>query len=46
MSVKPVKAISIIGMMSELDKVIKFCGDSGVFHPDDAMSFYSDCAAE
>ncbi len=42
MSVKPVKAISIIGMMSELDKVIKFCGDSGVFHPDDAMSFYSD----
>lgn len=42
MSVKSVKAISIIGMMSELDKVIKFCGDSGAFHPDDAMSFYSD----
>ncbi|MBR2176804.1 MAG: ATPase [Clostridia bacterium] len=41
MSVKPVKAISIIGMMSELDKVIKFCGDSQMFHPDDAMSFYS-----
>ncbi len=41
MSVRPVKAISIIGMMSELDKVIKFCGDSEVFHPDDAMSFYS-----
>ena len=42
MSVKPVKAVSIIGMMSELDKVIKFCGDSQMFHPDDAMSFYSD----
>lgn len=42
MSVKPVKAISIIGMMSELDEVITFCGDSEVFHPDDAMSFYSD----
>ena len=42
MSVRPVKAISIIGMMSELDKVIRFCGDSQVFHPDDAMSFYSD----
>ena len=41
MSVKPVKAISIIGMMSELEKVIKFCGDSQVFHPDDAMSFYT-----
>lgn len=42
MSVKPVKAISIIGMMSELEKVVKFCGDSQIFHPDDAMSFYSD----
>lgn len=42
MSVQPVKAISIIGMMSDLEKVIKFCGDSGMFHPDDAMEFYSD----
>ncbi len=41
MSVKPVKAISIIGMMSELERVVKFCGDSQMFHPDDAMSFYS-----
>ena len=41
MSVKKVKAINIIGMLSELDKVIKFCGYSQVFHPDDAMSFYS-----
>ncbi len=41
MAVKPVKVISIIGMMSELDKVVKLCGDSRMFHPDDAMSFYS-----
>ena len=42
MSVKQVKAISIIGMMSDLDKVVKLCGDSQIFHPDDAMKFYSD----
>ncbi len=42
MSVKAVKAIRIIGMLSELDKVVKFIGDSEMFHPDDAMSFYSD----
>lgn len=42
MSVRSVKAISIIGMMSELDKVVDFCGESEVFQPDDAMSFYSD----
>ncbi len=42
MSVKPVKAISIIGMMPQLDEVVKFCGSSGSFQPDDAMSFYSD----
>ncbi len=41
MSVRKVKAINIIGLLSELDKVIKFCGDSESFHPDDAMSFYS-----
>jgi len=42
LSVRSVKAISIIGMMSELDKVVDFCGESEVFQPDDAMSFYSD----
>ncbi len=42
MSVKPVKAISIIGLMPQLDEVIKFCGDTCAFQPDDAMSFYSD----
>lgn len=42
MAIKPVKAISIIGLMSELDKVIKLCGDSCMFHPDDATEFFSD----
>jgi len=42
LSVKPVKAISIIGLMPELNQVIKFCGDTCSFQPDDAMSFYSD----
>ena len=42
MSVKPVKAISIIGLMPELDSVVKLCGDSCSFQPDDAMLFYSD----
>ncbi len=41
MSVKSVKLISIIGVMSDLEGVIKFCGDSQMFHPDDALSFYS-----
>lgn len=41
MAVQSVKAISIIGMMTDLEKVIKFCGDSHIFHPDDALSFYS-----
>ena len=29
-------------MMSELDEVVRFCGDSEVFQPDDAASFFSD----
>lgn len=40
MSVSPVRVVSIIGVLSELDKVIKFCGESQVFHPDNALSFY------
>ena len=36
----PVKAISIIGLTSELERVIRYCGESGIFHPDDAMTFY------
>lgn len=40
MSVSAVRIVSIIGLLSELDKVIKFCGESQVFHPDNALSFY------
>ena len=42
MAVSSIKSIGIIGLMSELDKVVKFCGTSGVFQPDDATNFYSD----
>ncbi len=42
MSVRSVKAISIIGLDPQLDEVVKYCGDSEIFQPDDAMSFYSD----
>src|SRR5574344_1080465 len=42
MSVSPMKAISIIGLLPDLDKVIKACGSSAVFQPDEVTSFYSD----
>ena len=41
MAVSSVKIASIIGVLPALDEVIKVCGKSGVFHPDDALSFYS-----
>lgn len=40
MAVSSVKIISIIGMLSELDNVIKTCGKSKMFHPDNALKFY------
>ena len=40
MSVRPMKAVGIIGLSSELDKVMRYCGESEIFHPDDAMNFY------
>lgn len=40
MAVSSVKIASIIGMKSDLDKVIKVCGESGIFHPDNALKFY------
>ncbi len=39
MSVQSVKAICMMGMTSDLDKVIRYCGRSGLFHPDEAPSF-------
>lgn len=41
MAVTKVKIASIIGVMSALDEVVKVCGETGYFHPDDALSFYS-----
>ena len=41
MAVSTVKVASIIGVLPALDEVIKVCGKSGVFQPDDALSFYS-----
>ena len=40
-AVSSVKLASIIGVLPALDEVIKVCGKSGIFHPDNAMSFYS-----
>ncbi|BED92609.1 MAG: V-type ATP synthase subunit I [Candidatus Paraimprobicoccus trichonymphae] len=41
MSICKIKLISIIGLMSDLDEVLKICGDSGIFQPDDVFKFYS-----
>ncbi len=41
MSVAPVRIVSIIGVLSKLDKVINTCGKSHIFHPDNAMHFYN-----
>ena len=41
MAVSKVKIASIIGVSSALDEVIKVCGRSGIFHPDNALSFYA-----
>ncbi len=41
MAVSAVKIASIIGVMPALDEVVKVCGQTGFFHPDDALSFYS-----
>lgn len=42
MAVMKIKILSVIGRMSELDGVTVALGKSGIFHPDNAMSFYSD----
>ena len=36
------KLLSIIGMTGNLDKVVTVLGKSGVFHPDDALEFFSE----
>ncbi|WP_411677731.1 V-type ATP synthase subunit I [Caproicibacter sp.] len=42
MAVVKIKVLSVIGRMSELDDVTTALGKSGVFHPDNALAFYSD----
>lgn len=42
MAVLKVKVISIIGRMADLDEATALCGKSCAFHPDNALSFYSD----
>ena len=35
------KVISIIGLMQNLGEVVRICGKSGIFQPDNVFSFYS-----
>lgn len=42
MAVLKIKVVSMIGRMADLDQVTALCGKSCVFHPDNALSFYSD----
>lgn len=42
LAVIKIKVLNIIGRMYELDRVTAELGKSGAFHPDNALSFYSD----
>ena len=42
MALSKMKLVSIIGMNSHLDEVVTTLGESGVFHPDDAVEFFSE----
>lgn len=42
MAVSTMQAVSIIGLMKDVDDAISILGESGVFHPDDVSEFYSD----
>ncbi len=42
LAVIKIKVLNIIGRMYELDRVTAALGTSSVFHPDNALSFYSD----
>ena len=41
MAVCEMKFINIIGLMDEIDDVIRICGNSKSFQPDDVFYFYS-----
>ncbi|MGI6263844.1 MAG: V-type ATP synthase subunit I [Acutalibacteraceae bacterium] len=36
------KRLTVVGPLDRLDDAMEICGESGVFHPEDALSFYSD----
>lgn len=42
MAVSTMQAVNVIGMINDIDDVITILGESGVFHPDDVSTFYSD----
>ncbi len=42
MSVIKIKVLNVIGSVDELDSATTMLGQTGVFHPDNALSFYSD----
>lgn len=42
MAVTTMKLVTIVGLMPHLDDVMKVCGESGLFHPEDALTFFSD----
>lgn len=42
MAVTTMKLVTIVGLMPHLDDVMQVCGESGLFHPEDALTFFSD----
>lgn len=42
MAITTMKLVSIVGLMPYLDDVMQVCGESGLFHPEDALTFFSD----
>ncbi len=36
------QAVNVIGLMEHIDEAITVLGESGVFHPDEVINFYSD----
>ena len=45
MAVSKMKLVNISGSLEALGAVTRACGESGVFQPDDTLSYYSDTSA-
>ena len=41
MGISEMKLVSIIGLIQDLSDVVRVCGKSEIFHPDNVFSFYS-----